>query len=77
MARFEQLPIYKKALELVVFLERAVRGFSRFHKYSIGERLRGISWDLITAIVKANNVPTPPEAPEAYGTSMGAPPWGI
>jgi hypothetical protein len=74
MARYEQLPIYKKALELVVFLERAVRGFSRFHKYSISERLRGISWDLITGIVKANNVTTPPEA--RHPKPM-APPWGI
>ncbi len=57
MAKYGHLPIYKKALELVVFLENSVRGFSRYHKYSIGERLRGISWDLVTQIVRANNTP--------------------
>ena len=57
MARYEQLPIYKKALELIVFLEKAVRQFSRYHKYSIGERLRQTSWDVITMVVRANNTP--------------------
>ena len=35
MARYNQSPIYRKALELIVFLEKAVRGFSRYDKYSI------------------------------------------
>ncbi len=55
MAKYDQLPIYKKALELIVFLENAVRGFSRFHKCSIGERMRQTSWDVITLVVRANN----------------------
>ena len=57
MARYDQLPIYKKSLELIVFLENAVRHFSRYHKYSIGERLRQTSWDAVTLIVKVNNTP--------------------
>ena len=57
MARYDQLPIYRKVLELIVFLEKAVRQFSRYHKYSIGERLRQTSWDVITMVVRANNTP--------------------
>ena len=57
MAKYDHLPIYKKAMELMVFLENAVRGFSRYHKYSIGERLRAASWEAVTLIVKANNMP--------------------
>ena len=57
MAKYQQLPIYRLALELVVFLEDTVRGFSRYHKYSIGERLRQSSWDVVTLVVKANNTP--------------------
>lgn len=57
MAIYDQLPIYKKALELIVFLENAARAFSRSHKYSIGERLRQTSWEVITLIVRANNTP--------------------
>ena len=57
MARYDQLPIYRKGLELIVFLEKAVRQFSRYHKYSIGERLRQTSWDVVTLVVKSNNTP--------------------
>ena len=57
MAKYEHLPIYKAAMELVVFIENAVKVFSRYHKYSIGERLRQSSWEVITLIVKANNTP--------------------
>jgi len=57
MAKYDQLPIYKKAMELIVFIENSVRGFSRYHKYSIGERLRQTSWDVVTLVVRANNTP--------------------
>ena len=57
MAKYEHLPIYKQAMELVVFIENAVKGFSRYHKYSIGERLRETSWEVIALIVKSNNTP--------------------
>jgi len=57
MARYDQLPIYRSAVELIVFMEKAVRNFSRYHKYSIGERLRLASWDIVTLVVKANNTP--------------------
>jgi len=57
MAKYDQLPIYRKGLELIVFLEKAVRQFSRYHKYSIGERLRQTSWNVVTLVVKSNNTP--------------------
>ena len=36
MARYEHLPIYKQALDVAVYFERAVAGFSRYHKYTLG-----------------------------------------
>jgi len=57
MARYDGLPIYRKALELTVFLEKTVRHFSRFQKYSIGERLRQSSWEVVTLVVRANSTP--------------------
>ena len=42
MAQYEHLPIYKQALDLAVYLEKAVSGFSRYHKYSVGAYLRRI-----------------------------------
>ena len=47
MAKYEHLPIYAKAFELVVYLESTVRHFSRYHKYTIGTRLREASWEVV------------------------------
>jgi hypothetical protein len=55
MAKYDHLPIYKKALELTVYVEDTVKNFSRFHKYAIGARLRDACWEIVTTIVKANN----------------------
>jgi len=42
---------------LTVYVEDTVKNFSRFHKYSIGARLRDACWEVVTGIVKANNTP--------------------
>jgi hypothetical protein len=39
MARYEHLPIYKQALDVAVYFERVVAGFSRYHKYTLGTEL--------------------------------------
>ncbi len=36
MARYEHLPIYKKAMDLSIYFEKIVRNFSRYHKYTLG-----------------------------------------
>ena len=41
MARYEHLPIYKKAMDLTIYFEKIVRNFSRYHKYTLGTELRG------------------------------------
>lgn len=55
MAYYENLPIYKKAFDLTVFLENSVRGFSRYHKYSIGADLRLLSRNITSMVIKANS----------------------
>ena len=40
MARYEHLPIYKKAMGLTIYFEKIVRNFSRCHKYTVGSELR-------------------------------------
>jgi hypothetical protein len=37
MARYEHLPIYKKAMNLTVYFEKIVRNFSRYNKYTLQE----------------------------------------
>ena len=46
MARYEHLPIYKKAMDLTVYLEKIVRNFSRYHKYTLGSELRAKSREI-------------------------------
>jgi hypothetical protein len=40
MARYEHLPIYKKAFDLFLYFEKIVRKFSRYDKYTLGADLR-------------------------------------
>ncbi|MEA3560517.1 MAG: four helix bundle protein [Candidatus Omnitrophota bacterium] len=52
---YENLPIYKKALELVVYFEKIVRNFSKYHKYTVGTELRDSSRKILKLVVKANS----------------------
>ena len=55
MARYEHLPIYKKAFDLALYFENVVAGFSRYHKYTLGTELRNRSRGLVLAITRANS----------------------
>ncbi len=54
MALYEHLPIYRKALELVIFMENCVKGFQRYHKYALGADLRNCTRELVTLVMRAN-----------------------
>ncbi|MCD6361373.1 MAG: four helix bundle protein [Armatimonadetes bacterium] len=55
MARYEHLPIYKKAMELGIYMQNAVRNFSRYNKYTIGADMRNLSRNIIKLIIIANS----------------------
>lgn len=42
MAVYEHLPIFKKLMDLTVFVEQTVSHFSRYYKYTLGSELRSI-----------------------------------
>jgi histidyl-tRNA synthetase len=52
--RYDNLPIYKSAMELCVYVETIVKGFDKYHKYSIGQDLRELSKELLFLIHRAN-----------------------
>lgn len=55
MARYEHLPIYRDAYDLALYLEKLIKGFSRYHKYVTGADLRGRTRFVIEKIIEANN----------------------
>jgi hypothetical protein len=55
MAQYEHLPIYKKAMDMAVYIENLVRGFSRYHKYTLGTELRQLSHAILRLIIQANS----------------------
>jgi len=55
MAQYEHLPIYKKAMDLAIYIENIVRGFSKYHKYTLGTDLRNLSRTVVRLIIKANS----------------------
>jgi hypothetical protein len=55
LARYEHLPIYKAAFDLLVYFEKIVKNFSRYNKYTHGKALREIAREILMLIVRANN----------------------
>jgi len=35
---YENLPVYKKTLDLTVYFEKIESNFSRYHKYTVGAK---------------------------------------
>ena len=58
MAHYEHLPIYQKAMQLAVYIEKVVQGFSRYHKYNTGSELRTLARNNIKLIIRANSETT-------------------
>lgn len=51
---YQNLPVWKKQLDLVVYLERIVKNFDRHHKYVIGSELRRKAHEVLVLLAKAN-----------------------
>ena len=50
----ENLPVFKSAMELAVYMEQIVRGFEKYHKYTMGVELRHKSKEILFLINRAN-----------------------
>jgi SPX domain protein involved in polyphosphate accumulation len=51
---YENLPIYRSAMNLIVYIETIVKGFEKYHKYTIGVQLRERAQELLFLIAEAN-----------------------
>ncbi len=54
MSQYQNLPVYKAALDSAVYFEKIVRRFNRYEKYTIGIDLRNLSREILILIAKAN-----------------------
>ncbi len=52
--RYDNLPIYRSAMNLCVYVETIVKSFEKYHKYTIGSDLRNLSKELLFLIHRAN-----------------------
>ena len=55
MAKYYHLKIFKESIDLTIYIEDIVKNFSKYHKYTVGSRLRNISYDITVLIVKINS----------------------
>lgn len=54
MALYTNLPVYKTSYDVLLDVHRYTNTFSREHKYTIGEKLKEESIQVLIAIFKAN-----------------------
>lgn len=55
MGMYDDLPIYKASYELLLEIFKFVRSFNKEFKYTVGDRLKKETVDLITLIYRANS----------------------
>ncbi|MFT5258942.1 MAG: hypothetical protein ACI9J2_001632 [Saprospiraceae bacterium] len=51
---YENLPIYKRSVELAILIEAVVANFSRLHRFDLGADLRKQARGLAALVIKAN-----------------------
>jgi hypothetical protein len=54
MALFTSLPVYKLGYDLLIDIHKITKSFNREHKYTLGEKLKEESLQLLIHIYKAN-----------------------
>jgi hypothetical protein len=55
MGLYDNLPIYKTSYDLLIKIFQIVRNFSKEYKYTLGEKLKNETIELIILIFKANS----------------------
>jgi hypothetical protein len=56
MARYQHLPVFQDSYDLVIEIHKRVEKFPRVHRYSIGEKLKDISFNILDFIIRANSI---------------------
>lgn len=54
MAMYDSLPVFKKGYDLLIEIYKMTSGLSREYKYTLGEKLKNETLELLLQIYKAN-----------------------
>lgn len=54
MSRFEHTSIFQSAYGLTLEIYKATKNFSKEHKYTLGERLKNITHEILDLVMKTN-----------------------
>ena len=68
MAQYEHLPIYKAVFDLLVYVEKIVKNFSRYKKYTHGKSLRDIAREIRTLRLSRRGLETGFRVPRQSST---------
>jgi len=55
MARYQHIPVFQAIYDLILEIHNRVDNFPRVHRYSIGEKIKNIGFDLLDLIIIANS----------------------
>ncbi|MBI5218130.1 MAG: four helix bundle protein [Bacteroidia bacterium] len=55
MATYDNLPVYKASYDLLVEIFQFVKNFSKEYKYTVGEKLKNETLEMIMNIFRANS----------------------
>jgi hypothetical protein len=55
MARYDTLPVFKASYDLLVSIFRFSSNFTREYKYTVGEKLKNETLELIVLVYRANS----------------------
>jgi hypothetical protein len=55
MALYNDLPVYKSTYDLLIVIYKFTKDFTKEYKYTIGEKLKLETMELLTLIYKANS----------------------
>jgi hypothetical protein len=55
MARYQHLAIFQTIYKLNLEINKRVENFPRLHRYSTGEKLKNLAFDLMCLVIKANS----------------------
>jgi len=56
MSRYQHISIFQTSYKLVLEIYKTTKNFSKEYKYTLGERLKNISHEMLELIIKTNNL---------------------